>query len=128
MIAAAYPYFLITFVAVRIWYPALLGPGGPNAVDQPALETVERELSRYRAAATAVPLVGVALLAFRLAYGGASELRAIVVSFAVLSLVGLFGTALAFVLEGKIRKDLACAFGGFELTFRRWLRARMVIS
>jgi hypothetical protein len=51
-----------------------------------------------------VPLIGVALLAFRLAIDGASQLRE---AFAVLSLVGLAGTALAFVLEGRIRKDLA---------------------
>jgi serine/threonine protein kinase len=107
LIAAAYPYFLITFFAVRVWYPALLGPGGPNAADQPALARVELDLSRYRAAATAVPLIGVALLAFRLAVDGASQLREIAIAFAVLSLVGLAGTVLAFVLEGKIRKDLA---------------------
>jgi serine/threonine protein kinase len=107
LIAAAYPYFLITFVAVRVWYPTLLGPGGPNAADQPALDRVDRELSRYRAAATAVPLVGVALLAFRLSVRGESDSDLVAIAVATLSAVGLAGTALAFVLEGKIRKDLA---------------------
>ena len=62
LIAAAYPYFLVTFLAVRVMYPALLGSAAPDAE---ALRRVERELGRYRAAATAVPLVAVALLASR---------------------------------------------------------------
>ena len=96
LIAAAYPYFVVTFLAVRVLYPALLGPAGP---DGPALRRVERELGRYRAAATAVPLIAVALLASR----GVSHPFAV----AVLSVTGLAGTLLAFALEGRTRADLA---------------------
>ncbi len=99
LIAAAYPYFLITFAAVRVWYPSLLAQSGPVEADQPALRRVGKQLSRFRAAATAVPLVGVALLASR----GASA----PVAVAVLSVVGLAGTAIAYVLEGWTRHDLA---------------------
>lgn len=99
LIAAAYPYFLITFVAIRVWYPSLLGSRGPVAADQLELDRVTRELSRYRAAATAVPLFAVALLA---------SLRASEpIPVALLSVIGLAGTALAFVLEGRTRSDLA---------------------
>ena len=90
---------LITFAAVRVWYPSLLGPAGPVAADQPALDRVERELSRYRAAATAVPLIALTLLASL----RTSEPLAV----AVLSVVGLAGTLLAFLLDGKTRSDLA---------------------
>ena len=99
LIAAAYPYFLITFVAVRVWYPALLSRTGLVAGDAPALDRVEHEMSRYRAAATAVPLFAVALLASR----GTSQPIAV----AVLSVIGLAGTLLAFVLENRTRSDLA---------------------
>jgi hypothetical protein len=103
LVAAAYPYFIITFVAVRVLYPALLGPGGPAASDRPALKRVERELSLFRAAATAVPLVAVALLASLLAVRSTTVELAV----AVLSAAGLLGTLLAFALEGRTRADLA---------------------
>lgn len=99
LVAAAYPYFLITHLAVTVLYPALLGPGGPGPDDGPALRRVERELGRYRAAATAVPLLAVALLASR----GASNPAAV----AALSVAGLAGVALAFVLEGRTKAALA---------------------
>ncbi|MDB5307605.1 MAG: prkC 24 [Gemmataceae bacterium] len=99
LIAAAYPYFLVTFLAVRVFYPALLGPDGPNPADGPALRRVGRELGWYRAAATAVPLLAVALLALH-----AASNRLPVV---VLSVVGLAGVGLALALEGRTRADLA---------------------
>jgi hypothetical protein len=99
LIAAAYPYFLVTFLAVRVLYPALLGPAGPGPADGPALRRVERELGRYRAAATAVPLLAVGLIATR----GLSNQLAV----AVLSVAGLAGVVVAFVLEGRTRAHLA---------------------
>ncbi len=98
LIAAAYPYFLVTFLAVRVLYPALLDGGLPSAADGPALRRVDRELSRYRTVATAIPLLAVALLATR----GLSNPTAV----AVLSIAGLAGIALAFMLEGKTRAAL----------------------
>ena len=99
LIAAAYPYFLVSFLAVRVLYPALLDRGLPGAADAPALAGVDRELGRYRAVATAIPLLAVALLATR----GLSNPAAV----AVLSVAGLAGILLAFVLEGKTRAALA---------------------
>lgn len=99
LMAAAYPYFLVTYLSVRAFYPALLGPGGPAPDDAPAIRRVERELSWYRAAAAAVPLLAVALLA------SSDQLSKLPV--AVLSAAGLTGMSLAFVLEGRIRADLA---------------------
>ena len=99
LIAAAYPYFLVTFLAVRVLYPVLLGPAGPTSTDGLALRRVEGELGRYRAAATAVPLLAVALLASR----GASHPFAV----AALSVAGLAGVALAFLIESRTRSDLA---------------------
>ncbi|MBN9517995.1 serine/threonine protein kinase [bacterium] len=98
--AAAYPYFLVTVLAVRVFYPALLGPGGPDADDGPALGRVGRELGWYRAAAVAVPLLAVALLALT----NPERSQAPVV---VLSAAGLAGLGVAFVLEARIRADLA---------------------
>ena len=99
LIAAAYPYFLVTYVSVTVFYPALLSRGDFGADDRKALQQIGREIGRYRAAAAAVPLLAVALLAFR----GASNQLAV----AVLSVAGLAGVALAFLLEGRTRNALA---------------------
>jgi hypothetical protein len=97
LIAGAYPYFVVTYLAVRAYYPAL-GSGGPD--DLADLHRVERELVRYRAAATAVPLLAMVLLATR---GGAAD----PVTVAVLAGAGLAGVGLAYLIEGRTRADLA---------------------
>jgi hypothetical protein len=99
LIAAAYPYFLITFLAVRALYPALVASDGLQPTDAAALHRVGYGLGLYRAAATAVPLLAVALIASR---GASSEVAA-----AVLSVAGLLGVAVALVIEGRTRADLA---------------------
>ncbi|MBN9120274.1 MAG: serine/threonine protein kinase, partial [Planctomycetes bacterium] len=99
LIAAAYPYFMVTFLAVRVYFPALLGPDGLGPSDTAALRRVERELGHYRAAAAAVPLLAVALFTSR----GTSN----PVAVAVLSAIGLLGVGLAYVIEGRTRADLA---------------------
>jgi MFS family permease len=99
LIAAVYPYFLVTFLATRIFYPALLGSSGPTASDRRALRRVERDLSRYRAAAAGVPLLAVALIVSR----GASSVAPV----AVMGLAGLAGVILAYFVEGLVRADLA---------------------
>ncbi len=99
LIAAAYPYFLVTFLAVRVFYPTLLGPNGLVSTDPPALRRVERELGFYRAVAAAVPLLAVTLLAL--------SRTSIVPAMAVLSAAGLAGVGLAYLLEGRTRTDLA---------------------
>ncbi len=98
LIAAAYPYFLVTFLAVRILYPALLHGGLPCADDAPLLRKVDRELSRYLTVATAIPLLALALLASK----GLSN----PITVGILSGAGLAGIALAFVLEGRTRAAL----------------------
>ena len=99
LVAAAYPYFLVNFLAVRVFYPSLLGPDGPAPTDGPALKRVERELGRYRATAAAVPLLAVTLLASQ------STLSLYAVS--AMGIAGLAGVGLAYVIEWRIRADLA---------------------
>jgi hypothetical protein len=77
----------------------LLGSSGPTASDRRALRRVERDLSRYRAAAAGVPLLAVALIVSR----GASSVAPV----AVMGLAGLAGVILAYFVEGLVRADLA---------------------
>jgi eukaryotic-like serine/threonine-protein kinase len=112
LMAAAYPYFLVTYMAVRVLYPAHLGLDGSAATDVPALRRVGRELSFYWAVVNAVPLVAVAPVAM-LVYeqvkpqGASDQLRLYVIALAVLSATGVIGTFVAWLLQGRIRADLA---------------------
>ena len=98
LIAATYPYFLVTYRTVRVLYPALLGRGGPGPADGPALRRVERELGVYRVLAAAIPLAAVGLLT------GIGVKNAPAV--AVLCGTGVAGSLMVYVLEGRIRSDL----------------------
>jgi serine/threonine protein kinase len=97
-VASAFPYFLITYLAVTVLYPALLGWPAAGADDRAAFRHTERELTRFRSAATAIPLVAIVLLA----YWGAPNRPAI----AAMSVAGFAGMAVAYVLEGRIRTAL----------------------
>jgi serine/threonine protein kinase len=98
LMAATYPFFLVTFLCVRVIYPTLLGRSGPGPNDTAALRGLERILVRYRAMAAAIPLAAVGLLA---GIGVVNE-----VAVTILSVTGVVGTLMAFVLEGRIRADL----------------------
>jgi hypothetical protein len=100
LIAATYPYFLVTYRVVRVVYPALLGPDGPGPTDGPALRRVARELGVYRVLAAAIPLVAVGLI---VALGVNDETR---IAVGILAVTGVAGTLMAFVLESRIRADL----------------------
>jgi len=108
LVAAAYPYFVVTFLAVRVLYPAYLGPDGLSAVDAAALRRVGRQLGFYRAVATAVPFVAIVLLVWR---NGRTALAPptnhVVDPLSVFSIAGLVGIGVAYLLEIRIRADLA---------------------
>jgi eukaryotic-like serine/threonine-protein kinase len=98
LIAATYPYFLVTYRTVRVMYPALLGTAGPGPADRPALRRVERELGVYRVLAAAIPLAAVGL-AVGVRVG---EPWAI----GILCGTGVAGSVMVYILEGRIRADL----------------------
>src|SRR5439155_25133415 len=62
LIAAAYPFFTATTVAVRALYPAFLRPGTATARDWDELVWLDWLLWPFLALVAAVPLAGVALL------------------------------------------------------------------
>ncbi len=98
LMASVYPYFLVTYLSVTVLFPSLLGKNGLKQQDRENLRRVDRTLGYFRAAATAVPLIAVALFASR----GASNPPAV----AAMSVAGLAGVGLAFVLESRTRAAL----------------------
>lgn len=98
LIAAAYPFFGVTFFSVHVLYPALLRPGLARANDEPPLTQVRMLAWRYLAVAMSVPMLGVAALVAmdqdaRLALG-------------VLSTGAFLGSLMMFWLFRRLQSDL----------------------
>ena len=62
MIAAAFPYLGTTWLALRVYYPALLGSSSPGDREIRLLEGVPRLAGFYLAIAAVVPMLAVLLV------------------------------------------------------------------
>ncbi|MGV9662939.1 serine/threonine-protein kinase [Nocardia niigatensis] len=102
-IAMAYPYFMVTFFAVRSLYPMFLQQGGLGPQDTRRLRQLDTRSTYFLATAAAVPLLAVAGATFI----PAVDIPAVIVPLRVLCI----GSALAFVgvywLFRMLEKDLA---------------------
>jgi hypothetical protein len=98
LMAAAYPFFTVTFLAVRVLYPALLR-AGPMDVDRAALDRLGRLTWFYSLVAASVPMLAMTVLAL----AGVRYAPLL----AVLGVGGLAGFGLAFWLARAIQADLA---------------------
>jgi hypothetical protein len=99
LMAAAYPFLAITFLAVRCFYGAFARPGEASPGDLTEMTRLGRRLWGYLLLAASVPLLGVTVLAL---IGSGNRL-----ALAVLSVGGLAGLALGFRTFRLIRADLA---------------------
>ncbi|MGW4326305.1 serine/threonine-protein kinase [Nocardia sp. NPDC004573] len=102
-IAMAYPYFLVTFYAVRSLYPMFLPHGGLGGEDVRRLRQLDADSTYFLAVAAAVPLLGVVGATFI----PPEDIPAVIVPLRVLCA----GSAVAFVgvywLFRTLEKDLA---------------------
>ncbi|MFC4123499.1 serine/threonine-protein kinase [Nocardia rhizosphaerae] len=102
-IAMAYPYFLVSFYAVRCLYPAFLPLGGLGPEDSAQLRALDRRSTYFLTIAAAVPLLGAAGVTFI----PSADIASVIVPLRVLC----FGGALAFVgvywLFRMLERDLA---------------------
>jgi eukaryotic-like serine/threonine-protein kinase len=62
LIAATYPFFGGTFLAVRAFYPALVQPGSGDESDLRDLQRIDQWISVYLVVASAVPLLAMTVL------------------------------------------------------------------
>ncbi|MGW0246464.1 serine/threonine-protein kinase [Nocardia goodfellowii] len=101
-IAMAYPYFLVSFYAVRCLYPMFLPHGGVGGDDPRRLEQLDRRSTYFLAIAAAVPLLGVAGATFI----PVDDIGSVILAIRVLCV----GSALAFLavywLFRMLEKDL----------------------
>jgi serine/threonine protein kinase len=98
LMAAAYPFFAVTFLAVRVLYPAFVRPGTTSEQDVPPLIALSRTMGVYLWLAASVPMLAVVALVLT---GSSNRL-----ALGVLSISGLAGFAVSFWLARLINEDL----------------------
>ena len=99
LIAVSYPLFGMTFVAVRAIYPAFWPGGALPPADVRQLKWTERALGWSLVVAASVPMMAVGLLA-----GIRSENH---LALGVLSVIGVAGLAVAYLLTTAVRADVS---------------------
>ncbi len=101
-IAVAYPFFLVTFYAVRCIYPMLLQYGSTTPTDARQLRHLDRRANIYLAIAAAIPLIGVAGVTFI----QTEELPEVIGAVRVLCVGGIVAFALTYWVFRMLEADL----------------------
>lgn len=98
LIAAVYPFFLVTYLAMHDLMPVLATARPPESNEEADLKRIDRALVPYLVLAAVVPLLGIAALLF------VESKDTLTVK--ILVVVGLIGCGFAFLLERWIRATL----------------------
>jgi serine/threonine protein kinase len=101
LIAGSYPFFSLTWLAVRMAFPAFLSRAGLTDEDVRNLDTMEWWLGPFLVVAAAVPLLA---LGFYVMLIGATANRS---AMAVVAFAGTMGLFAAWALTAATRRDLA---------------------
>lgn len=96
--ATAFPYLGTTWLAVRVFYPALLASDAPDPREQQSLAELPQQAGYYVAIAAVVPMLAMLLVLFE-----ARENRLLA---GVLMAAGLIGFVAAWLAYGRIRSDV----------------------
>jgi hypothetical protein len=106
LIAAVYPFFSVTFLAVRVFYPPLMLPGSTIAEDREWLKRVHRLTWRYLLLAVSVPMFAIVL---GLLVPPTTDPTAVDESalLAILGISGLMGCGAVFWLCRAVQRDVA---------------------
>ncbi|MBC7856452.1 MAG: hypothetical protein IAF94_23730, partial [Pirellulaceae bacterium] len=99
LIAAAFPYLGTTWLALRVYYPALLASSSPGEREVRLLETIPSQAGFYLAIAAVVPMLAVLLVIL-----GSFENR---IASGLLIVAGLAGFLAAWFTYNQIRSDIA---------------------
>lgn len=99
LIAVVYPFFGITWLSVRVYYPFLIQPAVTGSEDLSDLTRLTRRTWFYLLLAASVPMLAVTALI----WAGSQNQFAL----EVLSGAGLVGFGLVFLLARKIQSDVA---------------------
>ena len=101
-IALAYPFFLVTFYALRCLYPIFLPHGAIGATDVAMLNRLDRLATLYLAGAAAIPSIGVAGATFV----PAADIADVIVPIRVLCVGSIFAFFVAYWLFRLMEQDI----------------------
>ncbi|MFI6225677.1 serine/threonine-protein kinase [Nocardia salmonicida] len=101
-IAAAYPFFLVTFYMVRCIYPIFLRHGEISSIDRAKLHGLDRRCNAYLAVAASVPLIAVAGVTFL----PPGDIPSVIVAVRVLSIGAIIAFVGFFFLFRALEADL----------------------
>jgi hypothetical protein len=99
LISCVFPFLATTWLAVRVFFPALLASAPPDPREQKQLAALGRQAGYYLPIAVVVPMLAVVLL---LASGNDSRLASI-----LLIVASVIGFVAAYVMYHRIKSDLA---------------------
>jgi len=99
LIAAAYPFFFVTLITMRAYYPTFLGDRDHGEEESAELKRLSRRSAIYLQLAGGVPMLAVTLLVLM---GSQNQF-----ALAVLSTAGLIGFAISFAMYRVLQRDLA---------------------
>jgi hypothetical protein len=105
LVAAAYPFFLVTLYSLRVLYPALLEADPSRVGDEVSLNRLGVLMPRYLVTAALLPLLAIAMLIIAPQLWPKLPLSGHF-STTVLSVGGGIGYALIFWLYRKLQADL----------------------
>ena len=103
LIAAAYPFFFASVLAVRVFFPTLLQGAKLDQTDEAALQKLSWRAGLYLLVAGGVPVVGVILLAVSNLFTESQN----TVALLIMSVIGGLGLLLAFAMYRTIQRDVA---------------------
>ena len=106
-VAVAYPFFLVTFYAIRCLYPTFLPHGEVTGADSEQMRRLHDRSVRYLAVAAAVPLIGVAGATFI----PLDEIGSVIVAIRILCIGGVVAFMGAYWLFRKVESDLTTLEG-----------------
>ncbi len=108
LVAATYPFFFISFLSLRVCYPALLRKNLAAESDEPALLRLSRQAGLFLLAAGVVPAIGVLSSVLLEVAAPETDTKMIrTITLVVLSLLGVLGFGVAFQVYRRIQNDIA---------------------
>ena len=105
MIAAAYPFFTVSLIAIRVFYPTLLAAGAAFEGEDRKIERFDQQLNAFLTIAGVVPLAGLLLLILPSLMSNELEPAKNHWS-AVLIVSGLAGLGICYLISRTVRADL----------------------
>ncbi len=98
LIAAAYPFYGLTFLTVRVFYPAMLKRVAGTEQDEEQLHQLERLLPTYLLTAAVVPLASMLMVVLL-------QIENRYVSLGLI-LSGLIGLGFLYAVQARVREDI----------------------